>query len=152
MRVNLSIFAFFVATLASCVTVPDGFVTLKEQNISIGELKTIIHQVIPLGIRSISPNGREFFSQNYLYQDGQYIPAKDSSIRYFARVLILNSSRPYDIQIEVRQEIREDSEGRIRFVDKGPDIRLAKILKAQLHDRLAKRRDDLNVIDDFRVF
>lgn len=143
---------FLFAILASCATAPITYVTIKNQNISLNELTFIVHQMMPLGVRLVSPNGREFLSQNFIYENNQYTAANDSHTRYYAHITILNSSRPYDLQIEVRKEDRVDRKGQIRYVYRGPDFRLAKILKAQLRDRLAKRRDDLNVIDDFRVF
>lgn len=119
---------------------------------SLGEVKNFIKHVIPLGIRTISPNGREFFSQHFLLERNEYIAAKDASIRYTARMLILNSSRPFDVEVEVRREIRRDAHGNITYRDEGYDLRIARLLRDQLREALAKRRDDLNLIDDFRVF
>lgn len=153
MRLANWIFLFLPLFLTACATEPEpNVVVLQEQNLSIGELKNIIKQVIPIGIRTISPNGREFLSQFYLYEDKQYVAAKDTDIRYWARMLILNSSRPFDIEIEVRREMRYERGGRVIYRDRGYDLRLANLLKDQLKDRLVKRRDDLNLIDDFRVF
>jgi len=85
--------------------------------------------------------------------DGKdYSPAKDSSTRYYARMLILNSSRPFDLEIEVLREVRQDVNGRIIYAADGYDLRLARLLKQQVKEALSKRRDDLNLIDDFRVF
>ena len=119
---------------------------------SLGEVKTFIHHVLPLGIRSMSDNGREYLSQHFLMDKKEYIPAKDSSIRYYARILVLNSSRPFEIEIEVRREMRRDFNGRIAYEDDGFDLKIARLVKDQLKEALAKRRDDLNLIDDFRVF
>jgi hypothetical protein len=119
---------------------------------SLGEVKNFIKHVLPVGIRSLSDNGREFLSQYFLMDKKEYIPAKDASIRYYARILILNSSRPFEIEVEVREEMRHDINGRIVFQDGGYDLRIARLVKDQLKEALAKRRDDLNLIDDFRVF
>lgn len=119
---------------------------------SLGEVKNFIHHTLPLGVLTISDNGREFFSQHFLLDKNEYIAAKDASLRYTARVLILNSSRPFDIEVEVRREVRRDAGGRIAYRDDGYDLRIARLLRDQLKDALAKRRDDLNLIDDFRVF
>jgi hypothetical protein len=131
---------------------PPGSVTIPNVNMSLGEVKNFIHHTIPLGIRTISDNGREFLSQYYLYDKNEYLLAKDNSIRFFARVLILNSSRPFDVEVEVRREVRRDLNGRITYVEDGFDLKLARILKDQIKEALSKRRDDLNLIDDFRVF
>lgn len=153
MKLSACLVILFLALLAGCATEPPPeVVTLPEQQISIQELKNIIKQVIPIGIRTISDNGREFASQYYLLEDKQYVAAKDTNIRYWARLLILNSSRPFDIEIEVRREMRYERHGRVIYVDRGYDLRLAGLLKDQLKERLVKRRDDLNLIDDFRVF
>lgn len=131
---------------------PPGSITIHEVNMSLGEVKNFVHHSIPIGIRSISDNGREFLSQHYLYDKNEYLAAKDASIRFYARVLILNSSRPFDIEVEVRREVRRDINGRITYVNDGFDLRLARILRDQIKEALSKRRDDLNLIDDFRVF
>jgi hypothetical protein len=130
----------------------DQSVLLKEQVISLIELKAIIKEVIPLGVRTISPNGREFDSQVFLFENNQYIPAKDATVRYWAKMIILNESRPYDIEIEVRVERRTTLNGRTQFVSDKVDMSLARLLRTQLKDRLSKRREDLNLLDDFRVF
>jgi hypothetical protein len=136
-----------------CVTKsPPGAIAIKNVNMSLGEVKNFIHHALPIGIRTISDNGREFYSQHFLVDKNEYVPAKDADIRYTARVLILNSSRPFEIEVEVRREVRRDRNGRIIYADEGYDLRLARILKDQIKDALAKRRDDLNLIDDFRVF
>lgn len=147
------LFAFLVVLITGCATTPpENVVVIEEQNIALQELKNIIKQVIPVGVRDVSPNGREFTSQFYLYEDKQYVPAKDTNLRFWARMLILNSSRPFDIEIEVRREVRVERGSHVGYVDKGYDLRLANLLKDQLKERLVKRRDDLNLIDDFRVF
>lgn len=139
---------------AGCVTKPpEGVVTLRQINISIGEITNLIRHTIPLGIRTVSPNNREFSSQHFLLVDGKdYAPAKDATTRYYARMLILNSSRPFDLEIEVLREVRQDVNGRIVYAADGYDLRLARLLKTQVKEALSKRRDDLNLIDDFRVF
>jgi hypothetical protein len=131
---------------------PPGAVGIKDVNMSLGEVKNFIRHVIPLGFRAISDNGREFYSQYFLMDKNSYVPVKDANMRYTARILILNSSRPFDIEIEVRHEVRRDFNGHISFGDNGYDLRIARQLRDQLKDALAKRRDDLNLIDDFRVF
>jgi hypothetical protein len=130
-----------------------GSVMLKNVNISLGEVLNYIKKSLPVGIRWVSPNGREYYSQYFILEKKEYVTAKDSSERYYARMLVLNSSRPFDIQVEVRRQVRQDgSDGHIRYVDDGYDLSLGRMLKDQLKERLAKRRDDLNMIDDFRVF
>ena|GEM_PF-1264009 len=150
----ICLFGSWLLLAAGCVTKPSpGSVTLRQINISLGEVTNLIRKTIPLGIRTISPNNREFFSQHFLLMDGKdYSPAKDSSTRYYARMLILNSSRPFDLEIEVLREVRQDVNGRIIYAADGYDLRLARLLKQQVKEALSKRRDDLNLIDDFRVF
>jgi hypothetical protein len=139
--------------LTECATPNPNVLMLNNQNVSLIELKAMIKEVIPLGIRSISANGREFLSDVYIIQKSQYVAAKEAPTRYWARILILNEARPYDIEVEVRKEVRDDRGNQARyFYAAGSEVTLAKILRAQLKDRLAKRRDDLNLLDDFRVF
>jgi hypothetical protein len=144
------VIGIFFLTLAGCVSGRN--VLIPNQNISLGELKTLIHQLMPGGIQNISANGREFVSAKFIVTDGTYQLAKDARTRYFARILVLNSTRPYDIEIDVHKEMRDDEDGTIKFIDVGTDRGLTNLLRTQIKDRLAKRRDDLNLLDDFRVF
>lgn len=127
-------------------------VFLREQNLSLQELTNFVQKSVPAGVRTISPNGREFLSQYFVIDDKDYIVAKDQSLRYWARMTILNSSRPFDIEVEVWREVRRGEGLHIHYVLAGYDLRLAKVLRDQLKDRLVKRREDFNLLDDFRVF
>ena len=116
-------------------------------------LRTVISEILPGGQRAISPNGRELLSRHFVL-DGKtgYKEAGDALNRYFAQILILGDRRPYDIEILVTQEKRVMKGQHYTFKVVGYDVRLAKELETKLRAELTKRREDLNIIDDFRVF
>ena len=146
----------FVSLLSSlwlegCATPPHAS-SIQDQNLSIGELKHIVKDFLPVGVRKLSANGREYTSEYFVYENNEYKAPTDKKFRFFCKIEIMNTSRPFDIMITAFREVRDDRPSGYRFVSDGPDVRLAKLLKQQLRDRLAKRRDDLNVLDDFKVF
>ncbi len=54
--------------------------------------------------------------------------------------------------IFVTQERRVMRGNQYNYVIEGYDFKLAKELERLFRQELAKRREDLNIIDDFRVF
>ena len=104
---------------------------------------------MPLGLRKTSPNGREFYS-NYFVVDGRKFKSADKSpIRRYAHILVLGDRRPYNLQILVHVEKGPQGQG---FREVGTDQRLAKVIRNRVVQQLNKRREDMNIIDDFRVF
>jgi hypothetical protein len=67
-------------------------------------------------------------------------------------MIILGDRRPYNIEISVIKEEREVEGEDFSYYETGHDERLAKQLETALHTRLTKRREELNIIDDFRAF
>jgi hypothetical protein len=119
----------------------------------LAELRTVAASILPVGQRAISPNGRELLSKHFILEGARgYKPAGDATERYFASVLILGVRRPYDVEILVTLERRVLRGNQFTYIVDGYDYKLAKELERKFRQELTKRREDLNIIDDFRVF
>ena len=105
---------------------------------------------LPGGIRNVSQNGREFDSGFFPPDVKKFqLDATKDRERSFAHLTILGSSRPYTINVRVyvEERARDGSYGNREL-----DDRLTDELVLRLRDDLAHRRDDHNIIDDFRAF
>jgi hypothetical protein len=69
--------------------------------------------------------------------------------RFYSHITILGDRRPYDIQVEVLIEAR-DQDGSFEMVDR--DDEKAAVLADKIRKALNQSRDSRNVIDDFRSF
>lgn len=118
-------------------------VTLSLQTIR----KTVV-SLLPQGLRLESINGREltsgFFSPRNLEED-----ATDRPERAYAKVLVLEAARPYRIDVHVFKEKKTKNGTYAKAVE---DRKLTQDLVERLKDALADRREDRNIIDDFRAF
>lgn len=120
---------------------------------SISDIRSMISTVIPVGQRAISPNGREILSVHFvLNSKGEPRPAAEAVERWFARYLILGDRRPYNIEVYATRERRFMKNGQYSYEPYASEPRLAKRLAKALQTELTKRREDRNIIDDFRVF
>lgn len=128
-------------------------VVVSDIDWPIAEIRTVIGQIIPVGVRAMSPNGHEVLSRHFILdRQGQPVPASDAINRYFTHFLILGDRRPYEVEILVTKEERALRGNQFTYVVSGYDMRLAKQLEARLRSELTKRREDRNIIDDFRVY
>lgn len=93
----------------------------------------------------------EWFSNYFVVQGRKFVPAKTAPVRYFAHVYILGDRRPYVIEVYVKRE-RRASPRLNDYVEDGADQGLARIIHRRIQQQLSKRREDLNIIDDFRIF
>lgn len=125
---------------------------IDEIHYPYGQLRKVATQALPIGLRSTSQNGRELLSQYFVLQKNKYIEAIESPIRYTAKFVLLGERRPYLVEIYVLKEVRTSSSGRVEYKVVDQDLRIAMRLKKELQALLAQRREDLNIIDDFRVF
>lgn len=116
------------------------------------QIRQIAMQSLPVGLRSSSTNGRELLSQYFLPDKTGYKPAIEAPVRLTAKIIILNERRPYIVEIYVLREERQVVNGRVSYKVRGQDFRIANKIKEDIQTRLAQRREDLNIIDDFRVF
>lgn len=141
--------------LSGCAVLGNNRHALKisEVDWSLGEIRSSIGAIIPAGQRAMSPNGREILSRHFvLDRQRNFKPAGDALERYFAQFLILGDRRPYDVEILVTHEKRVLKGNQFVYMVSGYDPRLAKELEKRLRTELTKRREDRNIIDDFRVF
>ncbi len=136
-----------LSAITGCAT--SGSSSVNNLDRSLLELQSIASKSMPLGVRKTSPNGREFYS-NYFVVDGRkFKPADKSPTRRYAHILVLGDRRPYEMQIMVHIENSSQGQG---FQDAGIDQGIVKVIKSRVVQQLNKRREDMNIIDDFRVF
>ncbi len=141
------VFLFLLGlSMVGCAT---GTGTIDNLNISLTDLQRIATAALPLGKRAESQNGREFISEYFVVQKGEYVEAAGSSHRHYAKISVLGDRRPYKIDVQVIVE-RKDSGG--EFDQSGYDEGLARVITRRIQKTLHERRDDRNIIDDFRVF
>lgn len=140
--------------LGGCASLrkPQG-IYLKELEGSLNEIRAAAVAAMPLGHRGMSANGREIASKHFLVNsNGDVRPAGDALERYFVRVTILGDRRPYDVEVVVAHEKRVLRGDNFVYVIDYYDQMLARDVSRKLEVELAKRREDRNIIDDFRVF
>lgn len=150
--VNLGLILF----TAGCATLtghhPEALL-IEEVDWPIAEIRIVAAQLMPAGQRAISPNGREMQGRHFLPdRQGGYKQAGDALERYFAHIKILGDRRPYKVEILVTHEKRVLRGNQFTYVVTGYDKRLAKDIEKKLRAELTKRREDRNIIDDFRVY
>ncbi|HMN67096.1 MAG TPA: hypothetical protein PKC28_01025 [Bdellovibrionales bacterium] len=147
--------SFIGAIFSGCVLSPKyrNTVVIHDVDKAFQQIRSAVLNIIPVGHRAISPNGREFLSLHF-NSDGKggFKPGVDSLSRYYAQILVLNDRRPYNIEIWVTQEKAIPRAGGYTYVKAGYNERLAKNLKNRIVNELSKRPEDSNIIDDFRVF
>lgn len=150
----IPLFLLFYFAVSGCATFGNrNAVSISDVDWPLAELRSVAATVLPTGTRAISPNGRELLSRHFILEGRSgYKPAADATERYFAQVLILGDRRPYDIEILVTLERRVLRGNQFTYAFEGYDYKLAKELEVKLRQELTKRREDLNIIDDFRVF
>lgn len=146
MTKTIGLFLIFLLNLTGCAT---GTVSIDELNMSLVELHQIATSALPLGKRLESPNGREFYSSYFVVRNGEYKEVEGSSSRGYAIISVLGDRRPYKIEVAVIIETK-NSGG--EFNKSGYDERLARVISRRIQKILYKRRDDRNIVDDFRIF
>lgn len=131
---------------------PPG-IHLKEVEGSLAEVRSAALAALPMGHRGVSANGREIFSKHFLVTgNGDVRLAGDALERYYAIITILGDRRPYDVKVVVAHEKRVLRGDNFVYVVDYYDSMLARDVSRKLEVELAKRREDRNIIDDFRVF
>lgn len=142
---SLILLSLFTAFLSGCSTVS----AIDDVMLPYTTVRTVVMANIPMGVRRESANGRSLTS-NYFGTNSIDDDAGEGPNRAYAEIVILGSSRPYKITIRV---IREQRTKKSRsFVVVGDDKKLTKDLATRLKEALADRREDRNLIDDFRAF
>lgn len=121
---------------------------IENVMLALTTVKKTISSVLPQGVKEESINGRELKS-GYFNPKNWDEDATDLAERAYAKVLILNSGRPYRIDVHVYREKRSKTGQYKQSID---DEKLTKDLVDRLKEALADRREDRNIIDDFRAF
>lgn len=104
---------------------------------------------MPLGVRSTSRNGRTFESNYFLPKGNWDEDGTDAKERAFARTTILNSSRPYQVEVTV---FRQSKVAPGEYSAPQRDDELSERLANRIEADIANRREDRNIIDDFKPF
>ena len=132
--------------LTSCETA----VTINNVNRPYGILRAAVKESLPGGIRKVSENAREYDSYYFAPKGPLDVDAEKAKVRESAHVTILGSGRPYEISVEVSVE-RRSANSNVYERD-GHDERRAKEIARQIQTGLSNRRDERNMIDDFKPF
>lgn len=139
----------FCFALVGCT---HGGIRITDLDVPLVDLQKAVVDSLPLGKREVSINGREFFSEYFVVVQNRARPATKLGTRYYAHVYVLGDRRPYIVEGLVRKEVREKGAVGPEYSDAGIDQRLTKVLMRKIKGNLSKRREDRNIIDDFRVF
>lgn len=136
---------FYALILTACSTVSKE---RPEFNKPYGVVRSAVQHNMPRGIRTTSRNGRTYISEYFLLgnwdEDGT-----EARERGFAKATILNSSRPYQVEAAIyRQHMISKGEYSDAQIDEQASERLIK----KISDDIANRREDRNIIDDFKPF
>lgn len=135
-------------SLALLVCGCESLTTIDDVNKSLQLVHTVIRDSMPGGVRKTSDNGREMDS-NYFAPKGPFdVDGSTGNFRETAHVILLGASRPYSVSIEVFIEKRYGHTYEVI----GRDAARTKELKNRISTGLYNRRDDRNVIDDFKPF
>lgn len=125
---------------------------MRDIDASLSDIRAVVGAILPIGLRAVSPNGRELVSKHFVVSKDRYKAAADAIERYYAQVTVLGDRRPYDVEILVAHEQRVLRGNAFVYVIAGYDYDLARELEVKVRQELTKRREDRNIIDDFRVF
>ena len=133
-----------------------GAAPIRNVNLSFNTVRGIVVRNLPGGLKSESANGRELRSAFYqalrvdkfvLLDD---LKAESVSQRNFMRVTILGDRRPYSLEVAVYSQ--KQRKGTRHFSSPSLDDDLTMDMVQRIQDSLANRREDGNVIDEFRAF
>lgn len=159
MFTRLSLVLAFALVTTACSTLdrletPAYASKISDIEQPLANLQRLAIAALPGGLRQGSSNGREYES-NYFVPDlsgGTKYPKADAPTRYYVKITVLGDSRPYAMSVVVARERRIFQDGAFTYQPNGHDTRLAKELAAKIREQLTKRREDRNIIDDFRAY
>jgi hypothetical protein len=152
LKASLLVLSIFIFSGCTHLLAPSNSFVIEKVNWSVKDIEQTVSAHLPVGVRARSPNGREILSKHFVKKKKEYVPAAESLVRYFAKVQILNDRRPFDVVLVVIKEERVLEGDGFTYRVVGNDLRLATELDRVLRAELTKRREDRNIIDDFRVF
>ena len=134
---------FSMALLVGCQT----RAAINDVMMPLQYIKSVVKTTMPQGVRSESTNGREYKS-NFFSPDSFDEEAPEDGDRAYAVMKVLGASRPYQVDVQVFREKRLKHS----FAKPTKDQVLTEELTDRVREALADRREDRNVIDDFRAF
>jgi hypothetical protein len=141
-------FLFLMAHLVGCTTTP-GAVYIENLTLPLVDIQKVIQESLPVGKRIESLNQREYYSEYFVEKGGEFVAATGEPYRRTAQISIFGDRRPYKIEVIVMVE-RRGSGG--NYTPVRPDEGMARVITRRIQSTLHKRREDRNIIDDFRVF
>lgn len=147
----LVVFSLFMMTSCASWTKSERIADVDK---SLSDLRRAIQSSLPLGTRKVTEGGKHFESQYFIVGKKKFLKPLNAKKRYFADILIRGDRRPYSIEITVfkQTKVKSSKVALDSFKDNGTDERIANLIKRRIIKQLSKRREDLNIIDDFRVF
>ncbi|MBC86976.1 MAG: hypothetical protein CL677_07325 [Bdellovibrionaceae bacterium] len=130
--------------------------TLQDLSIPLATIKRAINSSLPLGVRKVSDNGRTYYSHYYTFSKKKkgVVSATNAPKRFYAEVIINGTTRPYDVKVTVRQEVREKNVNAVLpvYSDRGIHQGQSKAVARRIGRALTQRPKEINIIDDYRVF
>ncbi len=138
--------ATLILSIAGCAS---GTVSIDDLDISISDLQKAVHESLPAKSRGQSASGREFKTVYFVQKKGEFEEVEGGLYRSYASIEIHGDRRPYSIVVQVPVEKRT-SEGHYELFkyDEGT----ARVITRRIQKALHERREDRNIIDDFRAF
>lgn len=99
--------------------------------------------------RSTSYNGQELISKFHDKRNRVEEGLEKAKTRYFTKLTILGDRRPFQIKVEVFQEVKVSGQ-QYEIIDE--DMEMARKTAQKLEEVLNQSLKNRNVIDDFRAF
>jgi len=144
----LILFASLMAGLylAGCAS---GTVSLDDVDMTINDLHRVVANSMPVRVKNETANGREFYSVYFVPKGGDFEESDGGPRRYIAHVEIIGDQKPYRIDITVTLQKRVEE---AHYESDRTEEGMARVISRRIQKALHERREDRNVIDDFRVF
>jgi hypothetical protein len=125
---------------------------IEELNVPVVSLRSTIVAQLPVSQKSISSNGREIVTRDFCPKGDTFKEGECVNDRYHVEYTVLGDQQPYNIEVLVQHERRVLEADKFIWKAGIPDDRLTSQMVERLRKELTKRREDRNVIDDFRVY
>ena len=142
--IAMTIQALSVLFLVGC----ESKILIEDINRPFGVVRAAVKESLPGGTRLTSENGREFDSNYFAPKGPLDVDGSTGNFRETAHIAVLGAGRPYSISVE---SIIEKKAGR-GYEVYGRDPSRATEIGKRIQTGLSNRRDDRNMIDDFKPF
>lgn len=137
--------AILSLALSSCATTGEK---IEDLNTSLVSLQRLADKSLPVARKKVSRNGREFYSVPFVTIKGEFVRAKSERVQNIAVIKVLGDRRPYTLEVQVVKKVL----GQSGYGESGYDQGLARVIKRRIQKALVQRREDRNIIDDFKAF